>query len=160
MNPIKKILVGIIGTEHSHYASLYSIYLATLLKAELYGIYVINEKALEDLLRANIFLAEEKVDYEKEMENDADSYLTQFETMAQRKNVPVKKILRKGIVHLEIINFAKEENIDLIVIGELKKIISVKDIAYDEMERLLRDVKVPIIVANNMEMITMLYQNL
>lgn len=160
MNRIQRILVGITGTEPSYYASLYAIYLAGQLKAELFGVYVINEKALEDLLKANIFITEEKVDYEKEMENDALSYLLQFETLASKKNIPVVKFIRKGTVHRELLTFAQENKVDLIVIGELNKIISVKDVAYDEMERVIREAKVPVVVANNQEMINMLYQNL
>ncbi|MDD5066121.1 MAG: universal stress protein [bacterium] len=160
MNKIEKILVGITGSEHSYYASLYAIYLASLLKAELIGIFVINEKSLDELLKANIFITEEKAGYEQDMENDALSYLTQFESTAMKKNIPVVKFIRKGVVHREIINFAEENHVDLVVIGELNKIISLKDIAYDEMERLLRESKIPVVVANNREMITMLYQNL
>jgi len=160
MNQIKKILVVINGTEQSYIASLYAVYLATLMKCELIGMYVINEKALNDLLKVKIFIDEEKVDYEKDMEKDADRYLSQFEQTAGKKNISLVKAVKKGSVHEEVVKYVKDEEVDLVVIGELKKIVSVKDVAYDEMERVLRVAKVPVLVAKGKEKIEMLYQNI
>jgi len=160
MNQIKKILVVINGTEQSYIASLYAVYLAILMKCELIGMYVINEKALNDLLKVKIFIDEEKVDYEKDMEKDADRYLAQFEQTAGKKNLSLKKVIKKGSIHEEVVKYVKEEDLDLVVIGELKKIVSVKDVAYDEMERILRVAKVPVLVVKGKEKIEMLYQNI
>ncbi len=160
MNQIKKILVVINGTEQSYNASLYSVFLAALLKCELIGVYVINEKALNDLLKVKIFIDEEKVDYEKDMENDAQRYLTQFERSASKKNIPLTKVIKKGDVHEEIVKYAQDFDVDMVIIGELKKIVSVKDVAYDEMERVLREAKVPVLIAKGKEKIEMLYQNI
>ncbi len=160
MNQIKKILVVINGTEPSYVASLYSVFLTALLKCELTGIYVINEKALNDLLKIKIFIDEEKVDYEKDMEKDAERYLAQFEQLAGKKNISLTKVVKKGSIHEEIVNYIKESDIDLIVIGELKKIVSVKDVAYDEMERVLREAGIPVVVVKGKEKIEMLYQNI
>lgn len=160
MNQIKKILVVINGTEQSHTASLYSIYLTALLKCELIGIYVINEKALNDLLKVKIFIDEEKVDYEKDMENDAQRYMNQLEQYASKKNIPLSKVIKKGAVHEEVVKYAQEVEADLVVIGELKKIVSVKDVAYDEMERVLRESKIPVLVVKGKEKIEMIFQNI
>lgn len=160
MNNINKILVVLNDSEQARLASLYSIFLASLFKANLTGVYVVNEKALNDLLQARIFLAEEKVDYEKEMIMDAERYMADFENTAARKNIPVIKVIRKGVVHSEVIDLAKEMNAELIVIGGLKQILSLKDVTYDENERILREAKIPVLVVKNKEMIEMLYQNI
>ena len=147
MNKINKIMVVINGSEESYYAGMYAIYLNSFFQAELIGIYVINEKALNDLLKANIFFEDEKVDYEKEMDDDARRYLSQFKDMADKKNIVVRETLvKKGVVHQEILKTAEEKNVDLIIIGELRRIVSLRDIAYDEMEQVMREAKVPVVI--------------
>jgi len=160
MNKINKIMVVIDGTPQSMTASLYSIYLSKLLNAQLYAIYVINEKALNELLKAHIFIEEEKIDYEQEMEKDAEKYLNQVQSQAEAKGVNVKKIIKKGIVHSEVIQTAIDEDIDIIVIGELRKMISVREASYDEIERIMRESKCNVLIAKDKEKIEMLYKNI
>ncbi len=160
MNTINKIMVVIDGTPQSMTASFYSIYLSKLLDAQLYAIYVINEKALNELLKAHIFIEEEKIDYEKEMLEDAEKYLNQVQSNAEAKGIYVKKIIKKGIVHEEVIKTIVEENIDIVVIGELRKMISVREAAYDEMERIMRESKCVVLIVKNKEKVEMLYKNM
>ena len=68
MSTPKKILVYIDGTEESITAAQYAICLASYFKADLFALYVINTKAMEDLLKARIFLQDEQVEYEHDME--------------------------------------------------------------------------------------------
>ncbi|MBW1945641.1 MAG: universal stress protein, partial [Deltaproteobacteria bacterium] len=63
-NPIRKIMVYIDGTEQSITAAQYAICLASSSHAELIAHYVVNTRAMEDLLRARIFLKDEQVEYE------------------------------------------------------------------------------------------------
>ncbi|MBN1898604.1 MAG: universal stress protein [Spirochaetes bacterium] len=160
MNKINKLMVVIDGSSESLTASLYGIYLSKLLSAELYVVYVINEKALNELLKARIFIEEEKIDYEKEMEQDADKYLHQVETKASAKGVTIKKIIKKGIVHNEVVTLSKENQIDLILLGQLRKIISVREASYDEMERIMREAPSHVIIVKNDKKVEMLYENL
>ena len=51
-NPIKKIMVYVDGTEQSVTAAQYAICLASFSGAELIAYYVINTRAVEDLLKA------------------------------------------------------------------------------------------------------------
>ncbi len=161
MNNVERIMVVINGSDESYYASMYAVYLNSFLRAELFGIYVINEKALNDLLKANIFLTDEKIDYEKEMEADANRYLSQLKDIADKKNIIVKEnIVKKGIIHQEILQEIEKNNIDLLIIGELRKIVSLRDIAYDEMEQVVREAKIPVLIVKKDEKIEMLYKNL
>ena len=70
-NPIKKIMVYVDGTEQSVTAAQYAICLASFSGAELIAHYVINTRAVEDLLKARIFLEDEQVEYEHDMEVDS-----------------------------------------------------------------------------------------
>ncbi|MGB2865370.1 MAG: universal stress protein, partial [Sedimentisphaerales bacterium] len=62
-NPIRKIMVYIDGTEQSVTAAQYAVCLASFSGAELIALYVINTRAVEDLLKARIFLKDEQVEY-------------------------------------------------------------------------------------------------
>ena len=61
--PIKKIMVYVDGSEQSVTAAQYAICLASAAGAELIACYVINTRAVDDLLRARIFLKAEQVEY-------------------------------------------------------------------------------------------------
>ena len=67
-SPIKKILVYVDGSEQSITAAQYSICLAKYLKAELYALYVVNTRALNDLVSARIFLKSEHEETAPEMQ--------------------------------------------------------------------------------------------
>ena len=95
MTNLKKILVYIDGTEQSITAAQYAICLASLFKAELIALYVVNTKAIEDLLKARIFLQDEQIEYEHDIEADAERYLNYVEDLAIKKGITIiKKTLR------------------------------------------------------------------
>ncbi len=160
MNKINNIMAVIDGTAASTTASLYSIFLAKLLGAKLYGIYVINEKALNDLLHAHIFIEEEKIDYEKELEHDAEKYLGNFKNNADLKNVYAEIIIKKGIVHEEVIKEVNDKEIDILVVGGLRKVISVRESSYDEKEIIVRNANCNVLIVKDDEKVEMLYKNM
>ena len=116
-NPIRRIMVHVDGTEQSVTAAQYAICLASFSGAELIAHYVINTRAVEDLLRARIFLQDEQVEYEHDMEADAERYLNYVSELATKKGVSVVKKCSKGSVHKEITDSVKEDKVDLLVIG-------------------------------------------
>ena len=126
-NPIRKIMVYIDGTEQSITAAQYAICLASFSNAELIAYYVVNTRAMEDLLRARIFLKDEQVEYEHDMEADAERYLNHVNELAVQKGVTIEKRHSKGNAHKEIVKAVAEDDIDLLVIGELSRIRSRRD---------------------------------
>jgi len=159
-SPIKKIMVYIDGTEQSVTAAQYAICLASFSGAELIAHYVINTKAVEDLLRANIFLKEEQVEYEHDMEADADRYLNYVNELALKKGVSIAKRRSRGNVHKEIINAVNTEKVDLLVMGELSRIRSRRDEFYDEAERAMRAVPCSVLIVRDDEKVWEMYQAL
>ena len=57
--PYSRILVYLDGSEGSINALMYSIILAKSTGAELHAVYVVNTKALGDLVRSHIFVDQE-----------------------------------------------------------------------------------------------------
>jgi nucleotide-binding universal stress UspA family protein len=159
-NPIKKIMVYIDGTEESVTAAQYAICLASASGAELIAHYVVNTRAVEDLLKARIFLKDEQVEYEHDMEADAERYLNYVNELAIKKGVSVVKKLRKGSVNKEIVNAVNEEEADLLVIGELSRIRSRRDEFYDETERAMRAVTCSVLIVKDEDSVWEMYKSL
>lgn len=158
--PIRKIMVYVDGTEQSVTAAQYAICLASSAGAELIAHYVVNTRAIEDLLRARIFLKDEQVEYEHDMEADARRYLNHVNELAIQKGVTVVKKQSKGSVHKEIVKSVEEEEVDLLVIGELSRIRSRRDEFYDEAERAMRNVGCSVLIVKDEDRVWELYQSL
>ncbi len=159
-NPIRKIMVYVDGTEQSITAAQYAICLASFSGAELIAHYVVNTRAMEDLLRARIFLKDEQVEYEHDMEADAERYLNHINELAVQKGVTVVKRQSKGSVHKEIVKAVKEDEVDLLVIGELSRIRSRRDEFYDEAERAMRNVGCSVLIVKDEDRVWEMYQSL
>ena len=159
-NPIRKIMVYIDGTEQSITAAQYAICLASSSHAELIAHYVVNTRAMEDLLRARIFLKDEQVEYEHDMETDAERYLNHVNELAVQKGVTIVKKQSKGSVHKEIAKAVAEDEVDLLVIGELSRIRSRRDEFYDEAERAMRNVGCSVLIVKDEDKVWEMYQSL
>ncbi|TKJ35796.1 MAG: universal stress protein UspA [Planctomycetes bacterium B3_Pla] len=159
-NPVRKIMVYVDGTEQSITAVQYAICLASFSGAELIAHYVINTRAMEDLLRARIFLKDEQEDYEHDMESDAERYLNHVNELAVKKGLSIITRRSKGNVHKEIVNAIKEEDVDLLVIGELSRIRSRRDEFYDEAERAMRTVPCSVLIVKDEDRVWEMYESL
>ncbi len=159
-NPIKKIMVYVDGTEQSVTAAQYAICLASSSGAELIAYYVINTRAVEDLLKARIFLKDEQVEYEHDMEADAERYLNYINELAIKKGVSVIKKRSRGNVHREIVDSVGADAVDLLVIGELSRIRSRRDEFFDETERAMRAVSCSVLIVKDEDRVWEMYESL
>lgn len=158
--PIKKIMVYIDGTEQSITAAQYAICLASFSGAELFAHYVINTRAMEDLLKARIFLQDEQLEYEHDMKADAERYLNYVNELAIAKGITIIKKLSSGSVNKQIVNAIKDEHIDLLVVGELSHIRSRRDEFYDETERVVRLAPCSVLIIKDSDRVWELYETL
>lgn len=159
-SPIKKIMVYVDGTEQSITAAQFAICLARYSDAELVAYYVINTKALDELLKASIFLKDEQMEYEHDLEEDAKRYLNYVKELARAKNTLITTKSSTGSVYQKIVNAVKEEGIDLLVIGELSRIRSRRDEFYDETERAMRSVPCSVLIVKDEDHVYELYESL
>ena len=160
MSTPRKILVYIDGTEQSITAAQYAICLASFYRADLTALYVINTRAMEDLLKARIFLKDEQMEYEHDMEADAQRYLNYVGELAVKKGVSVVKKSSRGSVHAQVVDIVKNEEIDLLVIGELSRIRSRRDEFYDEAERAMRTVPCSVLIVKDEDKVWEMYESL
>ncbi len=158
--PIKKIMVYIDGTEQSITAAQFAICLASFSDAELIAHYVINTKAIDDLLKARIFLQDEELEYEHDMEADAERYLNYINELAIAKGIIIIKKTSRGNVSKEIVDSIKQENVDLLIIGELSHIRSRMEEFYDETERAMRSAPCSVLIVKDPMKVWELYESL
>jgi nucleotide-binding universal stress UspA family protein len=158
--PIRKIMVYIDGSEQSITAAQYAIVLAKTLGSELYALYVVDTRALAELVKSHIFLDSEQDEYRRDLEGDATRYLNHVRELARRKGVAVTTEKSSGAVNVEIKNKVAEFGIDLLVIGDIPQIRSRRDELYNETERAMRSVPFPVLIAKGEDRIWDLYEAL
>ena len=156
---IENILVYIDGTEESVAAAQYAILLAGLTDAHLEALYVVNTRALNDLVKSRIFLKEEQADYQRDLELDADKYLQHVQNLASARGVAVDTYKESGSVHQEINRIIREHDIDLLVLGRISTIRSRRDEMYDEAERAMRSVNCSVLIVKDEDRIWDLFES-
>jgi nucleotide-binding universal stress UspA family protein len=158
--PINRILVFVDGTEQSITAAQYAIVLSRSLQAELFAMYVVDTRALSDLLRTRIFIEAEQEEYRQDLDADAVRYLNHIKTLARQKGVAVETISTSGTVHQEIKKTIAERDIDLLVIGELSRIRSRRDEFHNEAERAMRSVTCSVLIVKDEDRVWDLFESL
>jgi nucleotide-binding universal stress UspA family protein len=160
VNPLQRILLYIDGSESSILAAQMAIAMCKRYRSSLRVIYVVNENLLSELLKAKVFVQMEKMDYERDLEEDGKRYLNYIVKLADRKGLAIETVLKKGVVHEEVAREVEEHGSDLLVQGELGEVLSLRDSFYEEGERILRKVKCPVMVVRNRDRVERMYDGL
>ena len=153
------MLVYIDGTEETIAAAQYAIALSSSIGAKLTALYIVNTRALDDLVKSKIFLKAEQEEYKHDLEKDAERYLNHVRKLAREKGVAINTLKASGSVLTEIKKTIDELEINLLVIGELSHIRSRRDEAYNEAERAMRSVTCPVLIVKNTEEVWNLFEN-
>ena len=148
-DPFRNILVYLDGSESSVAAAMCAIILSKKLDAQLSAIYVVNTRALQDLVKARVFLDIEEREYRRDIEGDADRYLRHVERLGRQKGVQVVTVKASGTVHTEVRTYIKEHHMDLLVLGGLSEIHSRRDELLSETDRMMRTAACPVLVVRN-----------
>lgn len=158
--PIQNILVYVDGSEESVTAAEYAVCLAKSTAAHLSAVYVVNTRALNDLVKSRIFIASEEQEYQEDLENDARKYLDHVKELAHKKGQAVELYQKNGAVHTEIKHLVEELDVDLLIIGELSRIQSRRDEFYNEVERAMRSVSCSVLIAKDEDLVWSQYESL
>ncbi|MFA7108086.1 MAG: universal stress protein [Sphaerochaetaceae bacterium] len=142
----KNILVYVDNSESAIEAAMYAIILAQETGANLSVLYVVDTKSVSDLYKAHIFVDIERVDYERDLEKDADKYIRHIRKMALKKSLNIVTEIIKGNAPVEVDKFIKANSIDLLVLPKVSNIRSRREELTSDLDRILRTSKVPVLV--------------
>jgi len=147
--PFKHIVVYIDGLESSMTAIMYAIKLAKEHDSSLTAVYVINTKALSELVKAGIFVAVERDEYQKDLILDADRYLHHAERLAEQKDLAIETVKLEGTVHVVVKELLKEKQADLLVLGGITDIRSRREELASETDRMMRTAPCPVLIVRD-----------
>ena len=160
MVPFKNILVYLDGSEDSMTAAMAAIALAKRLEATLTAIYVVNTRALQDLVKARIFLDIEEQEYRRDIEGDARRYLNHVQELGLQKGIEIILVKTSGTVHTEVRNYLRNNEIDLLVLGGISEIHSRRDELLSETDRMMRTAPCPVLVVRDNDAIWDMFEAL
>lgn len=155
-----KLLVYLDGSEDSVTAAMAAIVMAKQLDAELSVLYVINTKALEDLVKLRIFVDSEQEEYKRDIEGDAVRYLEHVRKLGKKKGVKVNTIQKSGSVSQEVKQYIASNEVDILVLGGLSGIYSRRDELLSETDRIMRSATIPVFVVTDNDDIWDMYESL
>jgi nucleotide-binding universal stress UspA family protein len=108
---ISKILVAIDGSDASMDAADYAISISKKYNVEIYALHVIRADV-------DLFGQHETSEFMTRMRNEGEKYLNKVKLIADEKNIQIKTEMISSIdIARGIVDYAEENNIDLIVIG-------------------------------------------
>ena len=157
---ISHIVVALAGGPKSALPAKYAIALAGRLNARITAVHVVNEKIIHDLIKAKVVVEQEARAYYRDLEDQGWTFLKKIKKLSESKNVSCDIQLLKGIVHEQIVGKIKDSKADLLIIGQLKEILSMKEVYIEEGERLFWEAPCPVLVVKNQEMVEALFKEL
>lgn len=147
--PFSRVLIYLDGSEGSISALMYAIMLAKSTGTELHAVYVVNTKALGDLVKSKIFISEERSEYLSDLNKDAARYIRHAEKLSASKDIDIKTATLEGSPHSEIASYVKKNDIDLLIVGSVNEIRSRREELLSESDRMLRTSDCPVLVVKD-----------
>lgn len=144
----KTILVPTDGSTTSTAAGRMAIDLAVTFGARLIFMYVVDESVIEELARSSQQTSHET---SHELSRSGRRYLDYLTTLAQRRNIAAETVLRQGTPHLEIVDQAREQKVDLIVMGYVGRRGPRRILIGSVTERVIEYAECPILIAKGKE---------
>ena len=147
--PFKDIVVYLDGSESSITAAMYGIKMAVENEARLTVVYVVNTKALSELVKAGIFVAIERDEYQRDLQADADRYLRHVAKLAAQMQLEIETVKLEGAIHVVVRQLLKERKADLLVLGGITDIRSRREELSSETDRMMRTSPCPVLVVRD-----------
>jgi nucleotide-binding universal stress UspA family protein len=139
------ILVATDGSENAADAIDEAVALADATGATLHGIYVIETRTAYD----NAIVDPEEVEHA--LREDGEEALAVLDERATEAGIEAESTIRKGVPHEEIIGYAADHEIDLIVIGATGRSAFKTVLLGSTAERVLRQAAIPVLVVGTEE---------
>ncbi len=107
---IKLILVPTDGSGHSVRAAEYAVSIAKVHKAKILAVYVIDNFVVDQFAKVSSSI-------EQDLKESGQGYINYIVGLAEKQDVAVESIVTKGQPFEQIVDLAKNQNVDLIVMG-------------------------------------------
>jgi nucleotide-binding universal stress UspA family protein len=143
-NLYRNIVIATDGSANSQRAISYGIWIAKLSGAAVHVIHVVDTPSLI----SEVWTAGKDMIYEM-MISDGKKILSKAKKIIEDSGVEVKDVLLEGHPAEEIIKFAENNNMDLIVMGTLGKTGIERFLMGSVSEKVVRHSKVPVMVVRN-----------
>jgi nucleotide-binding universal stress UspA family protein len=137
----KNIFIATDGSKQNQKAVMHSVELAKMSGAKLYAGYVVDTAAFASIPMD----AGWEMMYEL-LEKEANGATETVEDLAKKEGVTVETVVLEGNPSHEIIEFADNNNIDLIIMGTLGKTGFDRFLLGSVAEKVTRNSKVPVLV--------------
>jgi nucleotide-binding universal stress UspA family protein len=146
-----KILLHVDGSDASMAAAAFAVDLAAAQNSQLTVVYVVDTATMEYLSQMRIFIKEEKDEFEKDLERTGGRYLEYVKTLAAKQGVEPKLKCMRGSIHQIILDQAREEAADVVIVGGWRRTVTRKDATSVERQLILDEAPCPVIVVKKNE---------
>lgn len=140
-NPQRKILIATDGSETSNEAADFGIETLKFSGAKVYAVYVIDTTSYGSVTEEEKWA--KKIKQFEEVGHRAASYV---EEKAKAAGLEAESVVLKGNPAEEILDFAKEQDVDIIVVGSLGKTAIKRVMIGSVSEKVVSHAKVPVLV--------------
>jgi nucleotide-binding universal stress UspA family protein len=135
--PYRKILLAIDGSENAKSAACSGIEIAKSTGAEVYAVYVAGISCCSPIMPES---------YDWEIGKEGSEAVAEIEEMGKEARVPVNPVLLQGYPAQEILNFAEQNDIDMIVMGTQGKTGVDRFLLGGVTEKIVRHAKAEVLV--------------
>jgi nucleotide-binding universal stress UspA family protein len=142
----RRILLVVDPSDASLQAARRAVDLAAAFGSKITALSVVDVDTLGRLLRMRILVQDEVQDFEKDMEQNCHKYLSYVEEMARMQKISIDPLLRKGNVHLSVLDEARKVQADLIVMGGWRHSMTERDLRAREFQLILDEADVEVLV--------------
>ena len=140
------LLLVIDGSEASIAAANFAVRLAAQVDSILHAIYVVDTATMDYLMQMRIFIAEERQEFEKDLERTGTRYLDYVKTIGRKCHVEIQPHLKRGRFHQTVLQTSRELEVDAIILGGWCASVTRKDATCVERQLVLTDSKCPVII--------------
>jgi nucleotide-binding universal stress UspA family protein len=138
---VKKIMIPTDGSEHSVRAAEYGISIAKTVGAQVLTFFVVDDFVLDQMAKIT-----EREAAERELKADGKGYVNYVVDMATKEGVSSSALIAEGRPFEQIVHFAKDLNVDLIVMGTYGRKGAEKVIIGSVAERVIEYASCPVLV--------------
>lgn len=140
--PRRKILIATDGSETAREAANFGIEMVGCSGAKIYVVYVVDTRPYRSVPLDQIWSKDVLNEFEREG-HEAASYI---ENLAKPYGVEVESRVLKGDPAEKILNFAEDNNVDMIIVGSFGKGRYERLVIGSVSEKIVRHSKVPVMV--------------